>query len=58
MGVLEVGDRVVAAARHPEQLVELEDMYSETVRTVPLDVTNEPQIVVMAVHLANERPIC
>lgn len=41
--VLEAGDRVVAAARNPEQLVALEDRYSETVRTVPLDVTNEAQ---------------
>src|SRR6266403_270824 len=41
--VLEAGDRVVATARNPEQLVELEDRYSEKVCTVPLDVTNEVQ---------------
>src|SRR6266446_7024988 len=41
--VLEAGDRVVATARNPEQLVELEDRYSEKVCTVPLDVTNEAQ---------------
>ena len=41
--VLEAGDRVVATARNPEQLVELGDRYSEKVCTVPLDVTNEAQ---------------
>ena len=41
--VLEAGDRVVATARNPEQLVELEDRYSEKVCIVPLDVTNEAQ---------------
>ena len=41
--VLEAGDRVVATARNPEQLVELEGRYSERVRTVALDVTNEAQ---------------
>ena len=41
--VLEAGDRVVATARNPEQLVELEDRYSENVCTIPLDVTNEAQ---------------
>jgi hypothetical protein len=41
--VPEAGDRVVATARNPEQLVELEDRYSERVCTVPLDVTNEAQ---------------
>src|SRR6202047_178719 len=40
---LEAGDRVVATARNPEQLVELEGRYSERVRTVALDVTNEAQ---------------
>jgi len=39
--VLEAGDRVVVTAGNPEQLVELEDRYSEKVCTVPLDVTNE-----------------
>src|SRR5260370_25946879 len=41
--VLGAGDRVVATARNPEQLVELQDRYSEQVSTVPLDVTNEVQ---------------
>jgi NAD(P)-dependent dehydrogenase (short-subunit alcohol dehydrogenase family) len=41
--VLDAGDRVVATARNPEQLVELRDRYSEKVCTVPLDVTNEVQ---------------
>lgn len=41
--VLEAGDRVVATARNPEQLVQLEGKYSERVRTVALDVTNEAQ---------------
>jgi NAD(P)-dependent dehydrogenase (short-subunit alcohol dehydrogenase family) len=41
--VLEAGDRVVATARNPEQLGELEGRYSGRVRTVALDVTNEAQ---------------
>ena len=41
--VLEAGDRVVATARNPEQLVELQGRYSEKIRTVALDVTNEAQ---------------
>jgi NAD(P)-dependent dehydrogenase (short-subunit alcohol dehydrogenase family) len=41
--VLKAGDRVVAAARNPEQLVELESRYGENIRAVPLDVTNEAQ---------------
>jgi NAD(P)-dependent dehydrogenase (short-subunit alcohol dehydrogenase family) len=41
--VLEAGDRVIAAARKPEQLVELESRYGENIRSVPLDVTNEEQ---------------
>src|SRR5260370_5823110 len=41
--VLEAGDRVVATARNPEQLVELEDRDSEKGCTVPPDVTNEAQ---------------
>src|SRR5258708_28662625 len=41
--VLDAGDRVVAPARNPEQLVELKGRYSERVRTVALDVTNEGQ---------------
>src|SRR5260370_15412529 len=41
--VLKAGDRVVAAARNPKQLVELESRYVENIRTVQLDVTNEAQ---------------
>jgi NAD(P)-dependent dehydrogenase (short-subunit alcohol dehydrogenase family) len=41
--ILEAGDRVVATARNPEQLVELEGRYSGRIRTVALDVTNEAQ---------------
>src|SRR5258706_9360706 len=41
--VLEAGGRVVATARNPEQLAELEGRYSGRVRTVALDVTNEAQ---------------
>jgi NAD(P)-dependent dehydrogenase (short-subunit alcohol dehydrogenase family) len=41
--VLEAGDRVIAAARSPEQLAELVSRYGENIRTVPLDVTNETQ---------------
>src|ERR1700686_4896753 len=41
--VLRAGDRVVATARNPEQLVELESRYAENIRTVPLDVTNDAQ---------------
>ena len=40
---LEAGDRVVATARNPEQLVELQGRYSGKIRTVALDVTNEAQ---------------
>jgi len=40
---LKTGDCVVATARNPEQLVELESSYGETIRTVQLDVTNEAQ---------------
>jgi NAD(P)-dependent dehydrogenase (short-subunit alcohol dehydrogenase family) len=41
--VLAAGDRVVATARRPEQLVELESRYGENIRAVMLDVTNEGQ---------------
>jgi NAD(P)-dependent dehydrogenase (short-subunit alcohol dehydrogenase family) len=41
--VLKAGDRVVATARNPGQLAELESRYVENVRTFPLDVTNEAQ---------------
>jgi NAD(P)-dependent dehydrogenase (short-subunit alcohol dehydrogenase family) len=41
--VLEAGDRVVAAARNPEQLAELESKHGDNICAVPLDVTNEAQ---------------
>src|SRR5580704_11961748 len=40
---LEAGDRVIAAARSPEQLAELVSSYGENIRAIPLDVTNETQ---------------
>jgi NAD(P)-dependent dehydrogenase (short-subunit alcohol dehydrogenase family) len=41
--VLQAGDRVIAAARSPEQLAELVSRYGENIRPVLLDVTNEAQ---------------
>jgi NAD(P)-dependent dehydrogenase (short-subunit alcohol dehydrogenase family) len=41
--VLQAGDRVVAGARKPDQLVDLEVEYGENIRTVALDVTSEAQ---------------
>jgi NAD(P)-dependent dehydrogenase (short-subunit alcohol dehydrogenase family) len=41
--VLDHGDRLVATARHPEQLSDLVTRYGEQVRTVALDVTNPEQ---------------
>jgi len=41
--VLEAGDRVVATARDPERLAELESRHAGNMRAVPLDVTNEAQ---------------
>lgn len=41
--VLDAGDRVVAGARNPEQLVELKSRYGDSIQAVPLDVTNEVQ---------------
>jgi NAD(P)-dependent dehydrogenase (short-subunit alcohol dehydrogenase family) len=37
------GDRLVATARHPEQLADLVTQYGDAVRTVALDVTNAEQ---------------
>jgi NAD(P)-dependent dehydrogenase (short-subunit alcohol dehydrogenase family) len=37
------GDRLVATARHPEQLGDLVTQYGDAVRTVALDVTNPEQ---------------
>jgi NAD(P)-dependent dehydrogenase (short-subunit alcohol dehydrogenase family) len=41
--VLEHGDRLVATARHPEQLGDLVTHYGERIRAVVLDVTNPEQ---------------
>jgi NAD(P)-dependent dehydrogenase (short-subunit alcohol dehydrogenase family) len=41
--VLEAGDRVVAGARNPEQLADLESKHGDNICAVPLDVTNEAQ---------------
>src|SRR3954465_483537 len=41
--VLKAGHRVVATARNVERLAELESKFRDSVRTVPLDVTNEAQ---------------
>jgi NAD(P)-dependent dehydrogenase (short-subunit alcohol dehydrogenase family) len=41
--VLQAGERVVATARNPQQLVELPSRYGANIRTVPLDVTSEAQ---------------
>jgi NAD(P)-dependent dehydrogenase (short-subunit alcohol dehydrogenase family) len=40
---LKVGHRVVATARNAERLAEVASKFGESVRTVPLDVTNEAQ---------------
>jgi NAD(P)-dependent dehydrogenase (short-subunit alcohol dehydrogenase family) len=40
---LRAGDRVVATARNPRQLVNLVSKYGDSVRAVELDVTNERQ---------------
>jgi len=40
---LKAGHRVVATARNAERLAEVASKFGESVRTVPLDVTNEPQ---------------
>jgi NAD(P)-dependent dehydrogenase (short-subunit alcohol dehydrogenase family) len=40
---LKAGDRVVAGARNPEQLAEIEKSYGENIRAVQLDVTSEAQ---------------
>jgi len=41
--VLKAGHRVVATARNAERLAEVASKFGESVRTVPLDVTNEAQ---------------
>jgi NAD(P)-dependent dehydrogenase (short-subunit alcohol dehydrogenase family) len=41
--ILKAGDRVVAAARNPEQLAEVASKFGGSVRTASRDVTNEAQ---------------
>jgi NAD(P)-dependent dehydrogenase (short-subunit alcohol dehydrogenase family) len=41
--VLEAGDRVVATARKPEQLADMQATYGGNIRPFALDVTNEAQ---------------
>jgi NAD(P)-dependent dehydrogenase (short-subunit alcohol dehydrogenase family) len=43
VAALEAGDRVVAGARKPEQLAELESRFDRNIRTISLDVTDEVQ---------------
>ena len=39
--VVSSGDCLVATARDPKRLADLQDKYGDRVRTVPLDVTDE-----------------
>ena len=43
VAALEAGYRVVAGARKPEQLADLEKRFGKNIRTISLDVTNEAQ---------------
>jgi NAD(P)-dependent dehydrogenase (short-subunit alcohol dehydrogenase family) len=43
VAALEAGDKVVAGARKPEQLAELESRFDRNIRTISLDVTDEVQ---------------
>ena len=43
VAALEAGHRVVAGARKPEQLADLENQFGRNIRTISLDVTNEEQ---------------
>src|SRR6266850_984480 len=40
-GVLAAGDKLIATARHPQQLSDLVERYGDNVRAVALDVTDE-----------------
>src|SRR5258708_19739128 len=50
-GVLAAGDKLIATARHPQQLSDLVERYGDNVRTVALDVTDE-RAAIAAVQLA------
>ncbi len=43
VAALEAGDRVVAGARKPELLADLENRFGKNILTISLDVTNEAQ---------------
>src|SRR6267378_1964798 len=49
--VLAAGDKLLATARHPQQLSDLVELYGENVRAVALDVTEEGAAIA-AVQLA------
>src|SRR5579872_3239169 len=49
--VLAAGDKLIATARHPQQLSDLVARYGDHVRAVALDVTDE-RAAIAAVHLA------
>jgi NAD(P)-dependent dehydrogenase (short-subunit alcohol dehydrogenase family) len=51
--VLAAGHKLVATARNPAQLADLSDVYSDRVRTVPLDVADE-QAARNAISVATE----
>src|SRR5438128_10494636 len=50
-GVLATGDKLIATARHPQQLSDLVERYGDHVRAVALDVTDE-RAAIAAVQLA------
>jgi len=50
-GVLAAGDKLIATARHPQQLSDLVERYGDHVRAVALDVTDE-RAAIAAVQLA------
>src|SRR6201985_3908616 len=50
-GVLAAGDKLIATARHPQQLSDLVERYGDHVRAVALDVTDE-RGAIAAVQLA------
>src|ERR1700730_286042 len=50
-GVLAAGDKLIATARHPQQLSDLVERYGDNVRAVALDVTDE-RAAIAAVQLA------
>src|SRR5207244_13116803 len=50
-GVLTAGDKLIATARHPQQLSDLVERYGDNVRAVALDVTDD-RATIAAVQLA------